>query len=263
MSASEENAADDKRGHPSPRDAREDEPVSAESWRKRLRHKLASKLAQILAAAIARLQALKAHLGEGEQESEERPRAKPLPPSPSKVEIPPAPEADTSTKRPHKFRNLLIVILLILASGGIGAGTAYSLLSRLLRDQSLAIDSHEQDIRGFQLEEQEQAKKLAEMLRQLETERKLRTDMEARLVEAEQQRLAAEARPKQTNTEVARSEPAGKGEPHSQKGPEIDVKIVGRPSKATTFRPPTAGNCNLAGSDPSALRRCVEEYNRR
>lgn len=263
MSAVEENAADDKRSHPPAHDAPEDEPDKAESWLKRLKHRLASKLAKMLGSAIARIQGWKARLGESEEASEDRPRAKVAHPAPPKVEIPPAAEVEPSAKKPHKLRNVLIVIVLILASGGVGAGAAYSLLSRLLKDQSLAIESHEQEVRASQLNEQEQGKKLAEMLRELEAERKLRSDMEARLVDVEQGRLAAEARQKQTNTEVAKSESPGKPDVHPQKEAEIDLKVVGRPSKASTFRPPAAGNCNLAGSDPAALKRCVEEYNRK
>jgi len=263
VSAAEEDSADDKRSHPSAHDAQTDEPAKAEGWRQRLKHRLVSKLAGMLGSAIARIQGLKARLGEGKDEEEERPRAKLAHPAPPKVETPAAPVAEPSAKKPHKLRNILIVIMLILAAGGIGAGAAYSLLSRLLKDQSLAIESHEQDVRAFQLNEQEQGKKLAELLRELEAERKLRVDMEARLVDAEQRRLAAEANSKTTSTEAAKSAPPGKPDAHPQKEAEIDLKVVGRPSKAATFRPPTAGNCNLAGSDPAALKRCVEEYNRK
>jgi len=265
LNAAEESSADDKRGHPPARDTPEDEPASAESWRKRLKHRLASTFAKMLMAAIARLQALRARLGEGEDESEERPRAKTAHPLPPKVEVPPPPPpvAEAHGKKPHKFRNLLIIFLLILVSGGIGTGVAYSFFSRLLRDQSLAIDSHEQELRGFQLEEQEQGRKLAEVIQQREAERKLRTDMEARLVEAEQRRLAAEAGAKQANIEPAKPQLSAKPDQHPEKEPETDTKIVGRPSKASTFRPPATKNCSLAGSDPASLRRCIDEYNRK
>lgn len=264
MSATEGQDTEHKPDHAPARDAREDEAPASESWYKRLRHRLASKLAKALMAVISRLQALNSRLGGGEGESEDRHRAKAAHPSPPKEEAAPAPTAETTAKKPHKVRKALIFLFLILGSGGLGAGAAYTLLSRLIKDQSLAIDNHDQEIRVFQLQEQEQGKKLAEVLRQLEAERKLRTDMETRLVEVEQKRIAAEASAKTIMAEPARPQPSARPEQAVQKDEAQSAKAAARPpSKASSFKPPGTANCSLAGSDPATLRRCIDEYNRK
>ncbi len=266
MSATEEVAAEDKPGHSARRDEPEGDSVSKVAWHKRLRQGIAAKLGRMVAGLIAKLERLKGRLGGGDEESEERPRARPAPPPPPKEEAAPAVHTELGPKKSHKLRNVLLVVLLALASAGLGAGAAHTMLSRLLKDQSLAIESHEQELRGFQLQEQESAKKMAELLRKLEAEQKLRADMEARLVEAERQRQAAEATAKQPVSQVQKPELAVKKElqavPQVKKEPDIAVSPAGRPSKASSFRPPTV-NCNLAGSDPAALKRCLDDYNRK
>lgn len=260
MSATEEPVAEHKPERAPSRDAPEDEPAERESWHKRLKLKLASKIGDLLAATIARLQALKARFPGADDESEERPRAKPAHPAPPPEAA--APTAATAAQ-PHRLRNVAILAGLVLASCALGAGGAYSLLSRLLKDQSLAIEGHEQEIRTFQLEDQEKGKKLAEVLRQLEAEQKLRTEMEMRLVEAEQKRLVAEAAASMPKAEVARQEPAALPGPAARAEPAPETKPSGRPSRASSFGPPGSGNCSLAGSDPTALRRCIDAYNRK
>ena len=266
MSATEEVAAEDRPGHSAKRDEPEGDAVSKPAWHKRLRQGLAAKLGRMVAGLIARLERLKGRLGGGGDESEERPRSRPAPPPPPKEEAAPAVHAEAGPKKSHKLRNVLLVVLLVLAAAGLGAGAAHTMLSRLLKDQSLAIEAHEQEMRGLQLQEQESAKKMAEVLRKLEAEQKLRSDMEARLVEAERQRQAAEATAKQHVSEAPKPELAVKKElqavPQVKKEAEIAVSPAGRPSKASSFRPPTV-NCNLAGSDPASLKRCIEDYNRK
>lgn len=262
MSETEEAAAEHKPGHAPARHEPEADSAARESWHKRLKNRLASGLARVLAAIIARLQATRTRLGAEDEESEERPRGKPHAP-PAKETVASATVSEAGPAKPHKLRNALIMLSLILVAAGAGAGAAYSLLSRLLKDQSLAIDSHEQEIRTFQLEEQEMGKKLAEALRQLEAEQKLRTDMEMRLVEAEQKRVAVEAGTKPLAAEAPKAEPSTKAQPPVQKEAETEPKLVGRPSKASSFKPPATANCSLAGSDPAALRRCIDEYNRK
>lgn len=267
MTTTEEAHTDDtKRSHGSTREGMEDEPVTKVGWFKRLKGSLTSRLTGGLVAAITRLQGLKTRLGGGDDESEDRSRARPPHPAP-RPESPPSVTPEQSQKKPGQFRKFLTFAVLIIASLGLGAGGAYTFFSKLLKDQSLAIDNHEQEIRAFQLEELEQEKKMADLLRKLETEQKLRADMETRLVEVEQQRLAAEAKLKSVAPEVSVGKvelPRNVEHPATKKETEPDTKaVVSRPSKASTFRPPANGNCNLAGSDPASLKRCIEDYNRK
>ena len=264
MSATEEQSGEKETGHTLRRDDPEDESAPKESWLKRLKRGLGSRLGGILGAMIAKLQGLKGRFQPSDDEDEARPRGKPvhLPPPPPKVEVSPA-STEAGPRKPNKLRNALIVCALLLLAGGLGAGASYTVFSRMLKDQSLAIEGHEQEVRAFQLQEQEQGKKLAEALRVLQAEQKLRVDMEARLVDAEQKRLAAEASAKALGTPNSTPPIVAKPEQAAPADSATEAKVTVRPSKASSFRPPTTANCSLASSDPVTLRRCIDEYNRK
>ncbi len=264
MSATEEHAGEQETGHTLRRDDPEDESAPKESWFKRLKRGLGSGMGGILGAMIAKLQGLKGRFQSGDDEDEERPRGKPVhlpPPLPRVEAVPASPEA--GPRKPSKLRNALIVFALLLLAGGLGAGASYTLFSRMLKDQSLTIEGHEQEVRAFQLQEQEHGKKLAEALRELQAEQKLRADMEARLVDAEQRRLAAEASAKAPSAPIAAAPIAVKPEQAAPADAGAEAKVTVRPSKASSFRPPTTANCSLASSDPATLRRCIDDYNRK
>lgn len=264
MSATEEFPAEERRSSPSNRDALEDEPVAKDGWLKRLKTSLGSRLASILTAAIARLQSLKGRLGGDVDEDDPHLRAR-LVHQAAKIDThtPVAVAAKPLEKRSHRLRAFILLTLLVLCSVALGAGVAYTFFIRLLKDQSVAMEAHEQDIRGFQLEEQEKEKRLAEMLHKLETEQKLRADMEARLVDVEQQRLAVEAKLKKGVAEPIKIETRQIDQTPTAEAQIVAKPVTNRPSKASTFRPPSTSNCNLAGSDPATLKRCIEEYNRK
>lgn len=247
------------------------EEASKDRWTTRLKHKLSTGIATGLARMIAALERLKSRFGEDVASPDERPR-KASPHASAKAESHPAPApvAEAAPKS-HKVRNVLIGLLVASGCAALGAGGAYSLFSRVLKDQSIAIDSHEQEIKAFQAQEQEQSKKLADLIHRLETEQKLRGDMETHLVEAEQHRLAAEEQLKQAGSQAGKpqlSVQASGAAPQASGKPSLGAaaESMQRPSKASTFKPPTAtrtSNCSLAGSDPAALARCIEEYNRK
>lgn len=269
MSASEERP-DDHREPLRSRVASEDASVPAERWYTALKRRIGLKVAAILGRLIASLERLNARLGAVDEDSEQRPRHKTAAhPAPAVTKVEESPPVEVK-KKSHRLRNAFSVLLVILLSAGIGAGVTYTLFSRMLKDQSTALDSHEQDIHSFQLEEKEQSAKLSEWMKKFESEQKLLTEMEARLVAAEQQRVTAEAKLKQLQTEVPKAQvshpPSAQGAEQPAKAlPGVSTEVVQRPSKASTFRPPSGktGNCNLAGSDPAALTRCIEEYNRK
>ena len=203
-----------------------------------------ARLIGLLAAAIAFLEKLKQRLGGAQEEPNERHhiKAAPLPQAPAEAQPP----------RRHRRRNVLLILGAVLLTGFLSAGVAYRLFSKMVRDQAAKIESQQQDINAYQLEEQQQATRIADTMRLLDAERARRLDAEKRLADTA-------AKPAETDTKAngSAAEPV--------KGRGGDANTVSS-FQTSTFKPPEAAkvtNCNLVANDVEALKRCLEEFNRK
>ncbi len=229
-------------------DPSEEAETEGEARPGRLKKWAQTRSAVLLAAAIAHLTRLKQRLG-GDQEDEpgERHRFKAVPPPPTPAEAPPP-----RRKRLRKFLSILTALVL---AGLLGTGIAYRLFSKLLRDQTAKIASQRQDINAYQLEEQQQAARIADTLRTLDAERAARLSAERRLADSEAKR-AETAAPKAIASEV---------QPIKGKTGTGDTSNTVRSFQSGAFRPPTAklSNCDLVANDVAALKTCLEKFNQK
>ncbi|OIR03064.1 hypothetical protein GALL_148420 [mine drainage metagenome] len=228
----------------------EDPPGAAESSGKRphgrLRRSVQARFIALLTAAIARLERLKRRAGGAEEEEYDarphHPKATPLPQEPVEA-LPP---------RRHRLRNFLLVLGILVLTGLLGTGISYRVFSKMIRDQAAKIESQQQDITSYQLEEQQQADKIAGIMRMLDAERGRRQDAEKRLAE-----LAAKA------VEAAPKDKASAAEPAKERRSGT-AKAIRSPRDAT-FKPTTAAkatSCTLVDGDVEALKRCLKGFDR-
>ena len=231
----------------------EDPPGAIESGGKRppgrLRRSVQARFIALLAAAIALLERLKRRAGgAAEEEYDARPHH-------PKAAPPPQEPVEALPPRRHRLRNFLLVLGVLMLTGLLGTGVSYRLFSKMIRDQAAKIESQQQDITSYQLEEQQQADKIAGIMRMLDAERARRQDAEKRL--AELAAKAAEAAPKE---QASAAEPAKE----QRSGTTNATKAI-RPTRAATVKPTTAAkvtSCTLVDGDVEALKRCLRGFDR-
>ncbi len=187
---------------------------------------------------LAFLEKRKASAGDSE-EPEARGHGKSAPAS--QEEVPPVPR--------RRLRGFLLMSAGALAAGSIGAGITYSRLSTIVQEQAAKLERQKQEIRALGLQEQAHALKLAEVTARLDAEHALRLKAESG-DGAGAQPLAA------TNTA-----PLAAPQQQTAAGSRSPS-----PSRGSTFRPPAAPkvtDCNLSGGDADALKRCLDDFNRK
>ena len=212
----------------------------------RLKKWAQTRSAALLGAVIARLTKLKQRLGsDQEDEPEERHRFKAAPP--------PTTSAEAHPPRRRRLRKFLLILTALVLTALLGTGVAYRLFSKLLRDQTAKIESQRQDINAYQLEEQQQAARIADTLRMLDAERAARLNAEKRLADSEAKRAEAAA-PKAIGSAA---QPI-KGETGAG-----SASNAVRSFQSGAFRPPAAKvtNCDLVTNDVAALKTCLEKFN--
>ncbi|HUW36863.1 MAG TPA: hypothetical protein VMV91_05980 [Rhodocyclaceae bacterium] len=226
----------------------EDPPEAAEGEGKRLHERLRwavqARFIGLLSTSIALLERLKKRVGGAEEEEEygarpHHPRAGPLPQE--TVEAPP---------RRRRLRKFLLALVVLGLTSLLATGISYRLFSKLLRDQAAKIERQQQDMTGYRLNEQQQANKIAGIMRMLDAERARRQDAEKRLAELD-------AVPKAN---------ASAAEPAKEKrlGTSNDTETFRSP-QASTSKPRTDAkltNCTLVDGDVGALKRCLKGLDR-
>ena len=199
-------------------------------------------MARVLAAGIAFLQRFKQRFkGSADDEEETEGRRDVKPAAEQQAETAPAPR--------RRLRSFLVMLGVGLLAGGLSMGAAYSLLSKVLKDQSAKLESQQQDLSALQLQEQAQSVKLAELMKKLDVEQMKRLEAEKKLAEIDVKRLETAAK---------------EGAALPQQESEVTRSL--RPSRSSTFRPPAPAkviDCNVLGGDPAALKRCLDEFNRK
>lgn len=225
---------DDAHGDPSALDKR---------WHQRFKRFLKTRQANIFAAGKTFLKRFGSRSGVAKEPEDTR-------------HVEPSATAQATTDAPavprRRLRRFLILLGLVLLAGGLGMGIAYSLLSKVVKDQGTKLESQRQEIITFQLQEQAQAVKLADLLKKFESEQKKCLEAEKQLSEIAQKGPDAEA----TNSAA---QPA-KAQQNREKSSGTRSLM---PSSSSTFSPPKLVDCNVAASDPGALKRCLDSLNRK
>ena len=150
---------------------------------------------------------------------------------------------------PSRLRQILICVMLMLVTAIVAMTFAYSLLSKVLSDQSEKIRNKMEEISAYNLENQEKATRIAELMKELDRQRAKLSEANNRLQES----------PEKESAPVSKAA--------KQDAPKSAAARTSQPSQTATFKPSApakTGNCELTvgGDSADALKRCLDNYNR-
>lgn len=252
MNEPAEKPTDDQHGRPREENPEKEEVSAHPRGHGRVKQALKAGTVAVLATLIASLERLKSRAGgqtEGREEAREDKGASRHAAEPKK-----AVEATLPLPR-SRLRRVLTDVMLILVAAIIGMSFAYRLLSKVLSDQSEKIRIQMEEIKAYNLENQEKATHIAELMKEVDMQR-------AKLIEAEKRLSETVGKPPEPESRAKDTEPR-------KQAPKIAIAKTVQPSQASTFKPASApaktGNCDLLAGDQSAeaLKRCLDNFNRK